>query len=62
MSIYRTDDPITDFHRHDAEQEKMLESCEGCDKYGDAIQDDHYYNIDGIIYCPNCIDECRVWL
>jgi formylmethanofuran dehydrogenase subunit E len=60
--MYRTDDPIADFHRHDAEQYKSLESSECCDKCGDVIQDDHYYNIDGQIYCPSCIDDCRVWL
>ena len=61
MSIYRTDDPIADFNAWDAEQHKQLESCDKCDSCGNHIQDDHYYEINGELWCPTCIDDCRHW-
>ena len=55
----RTDDPVRDFHRHDAEQEealKKLPQCCCCEK-DEYIQDDHYFLIEGDIYCEEHMVE-----
>jgi formylmethanofuran dehydrogenase subunit E len=49
------------WEQHQAEQDKQLESCDICSECGNPIQDDHYYNINGDLWCPNCIDDCRHW-
>lgn len=54
--MFITDDPIADFHRHDAEQQEQLEHlpmCECCEEY---IQDD-YYELGGEILCKECLDD-----
>ena len=52
IEVY-TDDPVADFHRHDAEQQEALEKCPVCCECGDEgyIQDEHYFLIEGEIYC-----------
>ena len=63
MSIYRTDNPIADFDSWDAEQERarreFLEDCYTCEKCGEPIEDDCYYEINGEKWCEHCIDESR---
>lgn len=51
--IIRTDDPVRDFHRHDAEQEEALKKLPMCCCCKDEpyIQDDYYYLIEDEIYC-----------
>ena len=61
MSILPSGDPLADFDRYEAEQNKLLESCNKCDSCGNYIQDDHYYEINGELWCPTCIDDCRHW-
>ena len=51
-----TDDPIADFNRHDAEQAKQLEKRPVCSCCCDHIQDDHYYQTEGEILCPDCLE------
>lgn len=50
-----TDDPLFDFARHDAEQNKRLEQhpvCADCDQH---IQDETAYYINGEWLCRDCI-------
>jgi formylmethanofuran dehydrogenase subunit E len=50
-----TDDPLRDFDRYDAlmaDKEAKLPHCEKC---GDPINDDIYFEIDGEILCENCM-------
>ncbi len=54
MSFY-TDDPIADFHRHDAEQEDRLKDLPECSECGKPIQDDHYFEFDCYFYCWDCV-------
>ena len=57
MIMYRTDDPIADFNRWDADQarqEAKLPVCADCDH---AVQDDHYYEINGEVICPECMES-----
>ena len=42
---------------HEAEQEKLLERLPKCRYCGEPIQDDHYFYIDGVIYCEDCLNE-----
>lgn len=56
-----TDDPGRDADRWITEQDKALEKLPICEECGQHIQDDHYYEIAGDIYCPGCIREARRW-
>ena len=54
--MYRTDDPLADYDRHEREQEQLAASLPVCDYCGKPV-DDHYYYIDGEIYCKDCLRE-----
>lgn len=51
----RTNDPIADFNRWDAEQEEWRKRLPKCNACGEYI-DDYYYDIDGGI-CQECLNE-----
>lgn len=59
MSLW-TDNPIRDYDRYCAEQEREMEKypvCCCCDK---SITDDFLFYIEGDIYCEECMkDEFR---
>lgn len=49
-------DALDMFHWRDmrlAMEESVLPECDHCNQ---AIQDEHYYDIDGYILCPACLD------
>lgn len=52
-----TDDPLADFHRHDAEQEAKLERLPRCSECGEAIQSDECYEINDELICPECLKQ-----
>jgi len=54
-----TDDPIADFNRHDAEQNKWLEQRPVCVDCGEHIQDEEAYYINGEWICETCMDSYR---
>ena len=54
MMIF-TDDPVSDFHRHDAEQEKKIEKLSVCDYCDEHIQDEYAYYINGEWICECCL-------
>lgn len=54
-----TDDPIADFHRHDAEQQKYLDKLPVCCGCGEPIQQAYAVCIDGDWYCDDCLDDMR---
>ena len=54
---YRTDDPIADFLRHDAEQQAWLDSLPRCCECDHPIQDDMCYEFDGEYICESCLDH-----
>ena len=41
----RSDDPIRDFYRHDAEEQELLEKCPVCDCCGEPITDETFKKI-----------------
>ena len=53
---YYTDDPVADFERYDAEREGAMALLPSCSCCGKQIQEEHCYEIDGII-CENCLIE-----
>lgn len=57
-----TDDPVKDYDRYCNEQEEELEKLPQCVECGkdEHIQDDHYFLIDGEIYCyEHMVDNFR---
>ena len=54
--MYRTDDPIADFDRFEAEQARELERLPICSECGERIQDDFCYVINDEIICTDCLD------
>ena len=55
--IVRTDDPIADFNKWDAEQERHLNSLPLCDKCQEPIQDEICYEVCGDILCEDCMKD-----
>ena len=52
-----TNDPIADFDRYEAEQQRRLERCPKCDYCNKHITEDNYYDINGDIVCEECLDS-----
>lgn len=52
-----TDDPERDFARYDAEQEAELKRLPTCCECKEHIQDEHLYDIEGNLYCKECMEE-----
>lgn len=54
--MYFTDDPESDFLRHDWEQEEWLESRPLCEVCGERIQDETAFYLDQFGWiCEDCI-------
>ena len=51
-----TDDPLSDFDRHDRQQEEWLNSLPVCDCCGEPIQEEYCYEINGEYFCEDCLD------
>ena len=45
------------WERHDAEQEKWLQSRPVCSECGEHIQDEHLFDIDGDLVCEECLSD-----
>lgn len=54
--FYPTDDPIADYDRYDAEQERELEKLPVCCDCGERVTADHYYLINDEVICPECLE------
>lgn len=52
-----TNDPIMDFHNHDAEQETWLIRRPKCAFCGEHIQEDYAWRIEGDLVCDECLDK-----
>lgn len=61
--MFYSDDPVADFNRFDAEQEKAMQKYPECADCGKRITDDFYYEIDGETLCEECMnDKYRKWV
>lgn len=56
MIIVRTDDPIADYHNYCYQMEKEEEGLPTCSCCGSAV-DETFYEINGEIYCKECLDD-----
>lgn len=52
-----SDNPINDFMEFDAEQERKLATMPVCSICGEPIQDDFLFDIDGEIFCEECLKD-----
>lgn len=58
--MYYSDDPVRDFERYDAEQNRRIEQRPHCADCGEAIQDETAYYINGEFICKTCMDAYLV--
>lgn len=54
---YYTDNPVADYDRYAADQDRELQKLPKCSHCGEPIQDDFCWVIDGEIYHPDCGEE-----
>ena len=52
-------DPLDDFRLHDMERADREAKMPVCDSCGDICQGEHYWKINGKIWCEECLDDCR---
>ena len=45
------------YERHEAEQEAWLKKRPICEKCGEPIQDDYLFDVDGDLYCEDCMKD-----
>lgn len=57
--MHYSDNPHVDFLRHEADQERWLESLPVCDECGEHIQSEDLYELDGLLFCENCMEGHR---
>ena len=57
--MFRTDDPVADFLRHDAERQSRQRRRPKCCDCGEHIQDEQAYFIDGKWFCEACMNEYK---
>lgn len=55
--MIRTDDPLADFARHEAEQWEELQKMPECDVCEEHIQEDKAYHIKGKWICIHCMND-----
>jgi len=55
VQMYYTDDPLSDFDRWDADQQKQIGQLPVCADCGQHIQDERAYYINGEWICMNCM-------
>lgn len=57
--MFYSDNPLADFERHDAEQQKQLEQLPICADCGHYIQQETAVYINGEYICDSCLDSYR---
>lgn len=55
--MYRTDDPLADFARHEQDLEEAIALLPDCNICGEKIQDDYLYEIHDELICEGCLNE-----
>ncbi len=60
MRIGFFDVALKELDRYEARQTSALARCPKCDCCGERIQDDYLFDIDGDLYCEEClVDQFR---
>ena len=57
--MYYTDDPVADYARYDAEQERIRRKCPLCSECDEPIMDATCYVINDEIICESCMGQYR---
>lgn len=57
MRYFRHGDPLDDFDRLDKEQARAEARLPVCEKCGNRIHDDYYFEIDNEILCEECMRD-----
>lgn len=57
MPIFRSDDPIADFNRQEANRNAWLKKRPVCCHCGHHIQDENIYDIEGNLLHEDCMNE-----
>ena len=61
--MFYTDDPVADFERYDAEQERKLAQLPVCIECDEHIQDTQCYEVNGEYICYDCMNRNhRKWV
>lgn len=55
--MYYTDDPVADYERYSADQERELDRLPRCSECGEPIQDEYCYLINDEAICESCMKE-----
>lgn len=55
--MYYSDDPARDAERYAADQDRRLAQLPVCSDCGEPVQDDHFYQINDEVICPNCMES-----
>lgn len=58
--MYFTDDPVTDYDRYSAQQEKQLEQLPKCSQCGEPIQQEDAVCFNDKYICDRCLGDLRV--
>lgn len=55
--MFYSDDPVADFHRHDAQQQSQLDKLPRCSECDEPIQDDFFYEFNDELICDECMHD-----
>ena len=55
--FYRSDDPLRDAMRYDAECQRELDRLPVCCECGGTVQDEYFFEINGEYLCEQCLIE-----
>ena len=58
--MFYTDDPVEDYARWDAEQQRRLKKNPVCSYCEEHVQEDYFYLINDEVVCVGCLEAfCR---
>lgn len=57
-----SDNPVKDAERIQWERDNRIYDLPECNECGQKIMEDHYYDIDGVTICPDCMRNHKVWI
>lgn len=55
--MFYSNDPVSDFQRHDIKQQAMLNKLPRCCECDEPIQDEFCYEINDELICKDCMDN-----
>lgn len=57
MSYFRKGDPLDDFDLLDREMARREARLPVCDNCGQRIRDEFYYDVEGEVFCEECLKD-----